>query len=75
MPQNTHTIFSCVDVSQYPDGSLQALSPENYRDHVQEALDILHASVPRALVNLVLYFDVSPLTNISTGIICDAIHP
>ena len=54
---------------------MQELSPENYRDHVQEALDILHASVPRALVNLVLYFDVSPLTNISTGLICDAIHP
>ena len=54
---------------------LQNLSPENYRDNVQASLDILHASIPRALVNLVTYFDVSPLTNISDGLVCDAIHP
>ena len=34
-----------------------AHSPETYIQRVQEALDILRENVPRALVNVVPYFD------------------
>ena len=49
-------------------------NPEAYRDGIQAALDKLHAEVPRALVNLVIMFDITPLTNISTRPLCDAVQ-
>nr|XP_014425321.2 phospholipase B1, membrane-associated [Pelodiscus sinensis] len=39
-------------------------SAVNFTSHIQEALDILHAEVPRALVNLVEVMDLLPLRKI-----------
>jgi phospholipase B1 len=49
-------------------------SPEAYRDGIQRALDHLHENLPKTFVNLVIMFDVSPLRNMSTGPLCDAMH-
>ncbi len=50
------------------------LSVENYKKHVQSALDILHAQLPRTFVNVASIFDITPLGAMSDGIICDVIH-
>ncbi|GFO37829.1 phospholipase b1, membrane-associated [Plakobranchus ocellatus] len=47
---------ACNDWNRY--------SPENYRKNLQEALDILHAEVPRALVNVALIFDIAPVAQL-----------
>lgn len=52
----------------------ESYGPEAYRDGVRDALDYLHTNVRRALVNVVLYFDVSPLQDVSTGPVCDALQ-
>jgi phospholipase B1 len=46
-------------------------SPEAYRDGIQKALDVMHQSMPRTLVQVVTMFDVTPLTELSTGAACD----
>ncbi|XP_061480933.1 phospholipase B1, membrane-associated isoform X2 [Rhineura floridana] len=43
----------CKDINHY--------SAVNFSSHVQEALDLLHAEVPKALVNLVEVMDLLPL--------------
>jgi len=49
-------------------------SAENYRDHIQEALDHLHDNVPRAFVNLVTVLDIFIVKRLSGGLVCDALH-
>ncbi len=49
-------------------------SAESYVQHIRNALDILHEEIPRALVNVVTYYDITPVTSLSDGLICDAIH-
>ncbi|XP_070597040.1 phospholipase B1, membrane-associated isoform X2 [Erythrolamprus reginae] len=43
----------CKDINHY--------SAANFSDHVQEALDLLHTEVPKALVNLVEVMDLLPI--------------
>jgi phospholipase B1 len=52
----------------------QEYSPENYGLRFREAMDILYAEVPRLYVNLIVMFDVTPLTNFSRGFSCDLLH-
>ena len=63
---------NCVDVVAQEDEGTYL--PEKYRDGIQEALDILHNNTPRALVNLVVMFDITPLKNSSEDFICDAVQ-
>ncbi len=49
-------------------------SVENYKKHIQSALDILHAQLPRTFVNLVSIFDITPVASMSDGVICKVIH-
>ncbi len=51
-----------------------ALSPESYIQNIQDALDIMHQNIPRAIVQVVPYFDVSPVTEISDNLVCDTLH-
>jgi len=46
-------------------------SPDNYIGKIREALDILHAEVPRAFVNLAQIFDITPLAEVSQGFFCN----
>lgn len=48
--------------------------PEAYRDGIKAALDVMHASMPRTLVQVVAMFDVTPLTELSTGALCDSLQ-
>ena len=48
--------------------------PEKYIENVEGALDILLEHSPRTFVNLVPMFDVTPLTNLSSGPLCDILH-
>ncbi|KAK3578735.1 hypothetical protein CHS0354_010116 [Potamilus streckersoni] len=41
-------------------------SPDNYISRIRTALDKLHAQVPRAFVNLVEIFDITPVASLST---------
>ncbi|CAH1792265.1 unnamed protein product [Owenia fusiformis] len=49
-------------------------SATNYINYIQEALDILHAEVPRAFVNMVEVLDVGLLEELNDGLICSALH-
>jgi len=49
--------------------------PENYADNIRQALDIFHAEVPRALVNVALIFDIAPVAQLSSNNIwCTLVH-
>lgn len=48
--------------------------PANFSRGLQEALDVLHAEVPRAFVNVVETLDVSVLTDLSKGFMCPLLH-
>ena len=48
--------------------------PIPYRESIEEALDILKEDLPRALVQVVAMFDITPLPDMSTGIDCDILH-
>ncbi|WAR18503.1 PLB1-like protein [Mya arenaria] len=49
-------------------------SAENYVGHIQQALDYLHANVPRAFVNVVQILDVAIIKRLNANIVCDALH-
>ena len=49
-------------------------SPQAYINKVEEALDVLHENVPRALVNVVPYFDITPVTGLADKFVCKAIQ-
>merc|ERR1711860_216164 len=42
-------------------------SPSNYIAKIRDALDTLHAQVPKAFVNIVQIFDITPLSEVSHG--------
>ncbi|XP_028634820.1 phospholipase B1, membrane-associated [Grammomys surdaster] len=44
---------ACNDIARF--------SPENFRDNIKRALDILHAEVPRTFVNMVKVMEITPL--------------
>ncbi|KAL4221999.1 Lysophospholipase 1 [Mactra antiquata] len=48
-------------------------SPNTYINKIREALDYLHANVPKAFVNLVEIFDITPLAKVSQGFFCNLI--
>lgn len=48
-------------------------SPQSYVTKVRDALDILHQNVPKAFVNLVEIFDITPLAKVSQGFFCTLI--
>ncbi|XP_045169925.2 phospholipase B1, membrane-associated-like isoform X2 [Mercenaria mercenaria] len=48
-------------------------SPSSYVTKIEEALDILHQNVPKAFVNLVQIFDITPLAKVSQGFFCNLI--
>lgn len=48
--------------------------PQNFTQSLQEALDVLHAEVPRVFVNLVETIDVSVLHDLSKGFMCPLLH-
>ena len=49
-------------------------SAYQYRRHIREALDILHAELPRTFVNLVAMFDITPVANMGNGVLCKGFH-
>ena len=49
-------------------------SAYQYSRHIREALDILHAELPRTFVNLVAMFDITPVANIGNGVLCKGVH-
>ena len=55
--------------------SLQnAHSAETMIANVAQALDIIRDNIPRAYVNLVEIFDISPVAGLGNGIICSLVH-
>lgn len=58
---------ACNDWTRY--------SPANYRKNLQDALDIFHAELPRAFVNLALIFDIAPIAQLGkTDMWCSLVH-
>ncbi|XP_069111123.1 phospholipase B1, membrane-associated-like [Argopecten irradians] len=49
-------------------------SPENYVNHIRDALDILKAKLPKTFVNVVSIFDIAPIASMEKGIICTVVH-
>jgi phospholipase B1 len=52
----------CKDTNVY--------SAKTYRDNVKRALDILHAKMPRTLVNFVTVLNVAELEDLHEGLVC-----
>ncbi|ELU12863.1 hypothetical protein CAPTEDRAFT_198659 [Capitella teleta] len=48
--------------------------PVAHRDGIEAALDELHANLPRALVQVVGMFDITTLTELSTGELCNMLQ-
>ena len=48
--------------------------PDTYTKNVQDALDYLHANVPRAFVNLVPVLDISVVKNLNANLLCSGLH-
>lgn len=61
------------DLCEYCDDK-EKYSAENYRANLQEALDYLHAKVPRAFVNLVEILPISIVKELNQNLVCDALH-
>ena len=45
-------------------------SPTNYVKKINETLRILYDNIPRAFVNLVEIFDITPLAKVAQGFLC-----
>jgi phospholipase B1 len=56
----------CKDTNLY--------SPTAYRNNVKQALDILHANMPRTLVNFVTVLNVAELEDLHEGIVCQSMQ-
>jgi len=52
----------CKDINYY--------SPTNYLNNVKQTLDILHANMPRTLVNFVTVLNVAGLQDLHEGLMC-----
>lgn len=46
----------------------------NYYNNFDLAVSILHDNLTRTVVNLVSMFDVRPVANFSTGLVCDLLQ-
>jgi len=53
---------------------VNAHSAATYKQNIQDALDILKLNVPRAYVNLVEIFDISPIAGLGTNFVCSLVH-
>lgn len=62
------------DVCDYFDGKTAENTPDNYIQGIKKAIDVFHATVPRAFVNLVEVLDLSILPDLSKGLICPMLH-
>jgi len=62
------------DACDYFDGEKEQNSPDKYIEGVKKAIDVFHATVPRAFVNLVEVLDLSILPDLSKGLICPLLH-
>jgi len=62
------------DACNYFDGQPEQNTPEKFIEGIKKAIDVFHASVPRAFVNLVEVLDLSILPDLSQGIICPLLH-
>jgi len=62
------------DACNYFDGEKEQNSPDKYIEGVKKAIDVFHATVPRAFVNLVEVLDLSILPDLSKGLICPLLH-
>lgn len=62
------------DACDYFDGEKEENSPDKYIEGVKKAIDVFHATVPRAFVNLVEVLDLSILPDLSKGLICPLLH-
>lgn len=49
-------------------------SPENYIKDIKEGLDILHAEMPKTLVNFVSILNVMDLKDMNKGLVCSTLH-
>lgn len=49
-------------------------SADKYIANVKAALDVLHAEVPKAFVNMAEIFDITPVAALSDGLLCGLIH-
>ncbi len=49
-------------------------SPENYVNNLREALDYLHANLPRAFVNMVQLINITHIRETNHGLVCSLIH-
>ncbi|CAD5125345.1 DgyrCDS13584 [Dimorphilus gyrociliatus] len=49
-------------------------SPEKFAEHIKNTLDKLHQQVPKALVQVVSMFDVTPVRHLSADWICDLLQ-
>ena len=47
---------------------------ENYIANVKLALDLLQASMPKTLVNVISIMDVVPIENMKWGVRCRIVH-
>lgn len=61
------------DLCDYCDDK-EHYSAENYKANIQEALDYLHANVPKAFVNLVEILPISIVKQLNQNLVCDALH-
>jgi len=62
------------DVCDYFDGEKDANNPDKYIEGITKAINVFHATVPRAFVNLVEVLDLSILPDLSKGLICPMLH-
>ncbi|XP_071153647.1 phospholipase B1, membrane-associated-like [Mytilus edulis] len=49
-------------------------SGANYANNIKQALDILHAQVPKVLVNVVQIFDIAPTAAMNGEFLCNFVH-
>ncbi|KAK3597883.1 hypothetical protein CHS0354_029465 [Potamilus streckersoni] len=52
----------------------ETYSAENYVSNIQKGLDILHAQVPRAFVNLVEVLNIAVVRQLNQNLLCDGLH-
>lgn len=60
------------DLCQYCKSDIH--SPENYINHIKEGLDLLHAELPRTLVNFVSMLNIKDIKDMNRGLVCPLLH-
>jgi len=54
--------------------NLTVFNPDQYVHNIKEALDMLHAELPKTFVNLVVVLDVSQVKGLAKGLFCTTLH-